>query len=106
NKPSRFRPDPPKAEVTWVKPEVVAEVNYRTVASDGTFRHPSFKGLREDKDPREVVWEDTVDADQPGIVEADPDERKTLLNPSDETQVRNVNGHELKFTNLSKVFWP
>ncbi|HEX5553704.1 MAG TPA: DNA ligase D [Chitinophagaceae bacterium] len=32
--------------------------------------------------------------------------RKTLLNPSDETQVRRVNGHELKFTNLSKIFWP
>jgi bifunctional non-homologous end joining protein LigD len=29
-----------------------------------------------------------------------------LLNPGDETQVRNVAGHELKFTNLSKVFWP
>jgi bifunctional non-homologous end joining protein LigD len=33
-------------------------------------------------------------------------ERKTLLNPTDETQVRNIGGHELKFTNLSKVFWP
>ncbi len=32
--------------------------------------------------------------------------RKTLLNPSDETQVRSVNGHELKFSNLSKIFWP
>lgn len=33
-------------------------------------------------------------------------ERKTLLNPGDETQVRKVGGRELKFTNLSKVFWP
>jgi bifunctional non-homologous end joining protein LigD len=33
-------------------------------------------------------------------------ERKSLLNPSDETQVRNIGGHDLKFTNLSKVFWP
>src|SRR5690606_33251606 len=54
NKPTRFRPNPPKAEVTWVKPAVVAEISYRTVAPDGTFRHPSFKGLREDKDAREV----------------------------------------------------
>jgi bifunctional non-homologous end joining protein LigD len=29
-----------------------------------------------------------------------------MLNPTDETQVRSVNGHELKFTNLSKVYWP
>jgi bifunctional non-homologous end joining protein LigD len=33
-------------------------------------------------------------------------ERKTLLNPTDETQVREVNGNELKFTNLSKIYWP
>ncbi|RZL38461.1 MAG: DNA ligase, partial [Pedobacter sp.] len=32
--------------------------------------------------------------------------RKTLLNPTDETQGRKVNGHDLKFTNLSKIYWP
>src|SRR6185503_16736914 len=32
--------------------------------------------------------------------------RKTLLNPTEETQVKKINGHELKFTNLSKIFWP
>jgi bifunctional non-homologous end joining protein LigD len=116
NKPSRFRPNPPKADVTWVKPEVVAEVNYRTLASDGTFRHPSFKGLREDKKAKDVVWEEPVLADDSQADDgkhseivtppSNPDERKTLLNPGDETQVRKIGGHELKFTNLSKVFWP
>ncbi|WP_312186691.1 non-homologous end-joining DNA ligase, partial [Sphingobacterium sp.] len=33
-------------------------------------------------------------------------ERKTLLNPSDTSQVKKVNKHELKFTNLNKIFWP
>jgi bifunctional non-homologous end joining protein LigD len=33
-------------------------------------------------------------------------ERKTLLNPADETQVRKINGHDLSFTNLSKLYWP
>lgn len=46
NKPSRFRPDPPKAEVTWVKPELVAEISYREQTKGGAIRHPSFKGLR------------------------------------------------------------
>ncbi len=32
--------------------------------------------------------------------------RKTLLNPSDEQQERNIGGHLLTFTNLSKIFWP
>jgi bifunctional non-homologous end joining protein LigD len=26
NKPSRFRPNPPKAKATWLKPELVCEV--------------------------------------------------------------------------------
>jgi DNA ligase D-like protein (predicted polymerase)/DNA ligase D-like protein (predicted 3'-phosphoesterase) len=33
-------------------------------------------------------------------------ERKTLLNPSEDTQVKKINGHELKFTNLNKIYWP
>ena len=33
-------------------------------------------------------------------------ERKILLNPSEDTQVKKINGHDLKFTNLSKIFWP
>jgi bifunctional non-homologous end joining protein LigD len=32
--------------------------------------------------------------------------RKSLLNESEDAQVRKVNGHELKFTNLGKVYWP
>ena len=115
NKPSRFRPNPPKAEVRWVRPELVAEVNYRTLASDGTFRHPSFKGLREDKDAHEVVWEQPVAAAELTTEEHNnriisaPDDataRKTMLNPNDETQVRKIDGYDLKFTNLSKIFWP
>jgi bifunctional non-homologous end joining protein LigD len=43
--------------VTWVEPELVAEVEYRGWTSDGLVRHASFKGIREDKDPREVTRE-------------------------------------------------
>src|SRR5215470_6408174 len=57
NKPSRFRPNPPKAVVTWVKPKFVAEVSYREETKDGVIRHPSFKGLREDKKVGDVVKE-------------------------------------------------
>jgi bifunctional non-homologous end joining protein LigD len=117
NKPSRFRPDPPKASVTWLRPELVAEVTYRAVGNDGGMRHPSFKGLREDKEAKQVVRENPIDTSAVvGEIESDvarkivtpvdKNVRKTLLNPKDETQVRDVNGHELKFTNLSKVYWP
>jgi bifunctional non-homologous end joining protein LigD len=39
----------------WVKPDLVAEVDYRGRTADEQLRHASFKGLREDKDPRSVV---------------------------------------------------
>lgn len=58
DKPSRFRPNPPGSDVTWLNPSLVGEVSYRERTAEGLFRHPSFKGLRADKDPREVVLEE------------------------------------------------
>lgn len=117
NKPSRFRPNPPKAEVTWVKPELVCEISYREETKDGAIRHPSFKGLREDKNAKDVVREkpapitEIVNEENTLVkkkVLATPNkqERKTLLNPAEDSQVKNICGHDLKFTNLSKVYWP
>jgi bifunctional non-homologous end joining protein LigD len=51
---------PPGADlkgVRFVRPELVAEVEYLTWTADGVLRHTSFRGLREDRDPREVVRE-------------------------------------------------
>ncbi|HEY6978282.1 MAG TPA: non-homologous end-joining DNA ligase, partial [Chitinophagaceae bacterium] len=33
-------------------------------------------------------------------------ERKTLLNPKDKSQVRNIDGHGIKFNNLTKIYYP
>jgi bifunctional non-homologous end joining protein LigD len=41
----------------WVKPELVAEVTYSEVTSDGSLRHPSFEGMREDKRADQVVMD-------------------------------------------------
>ena len=41
----------------WVRPELVGEVSFTEWTRDGTLRHPSFQGLREDKRPRDVVRE-------------------------------------------------
>jgi bifunctional non-homologous end joining protein LigD len=117
NKPSRFRPNPPKAEVTWVKPQLVCEISYRELTKDGAIRHPSFKGLREDKNAKDakretetpvshVIKEEKVLKEKKLLSTPGKKERKTLLNPKEETQTREIGGHELKFTNLSKVFWP
>jgi bifunctional non-homologous end joining protein LigD len=50
--------DPPRMrDVTWVKPELVAQVRFSEWTRDGSMRHPSFEGLREDKPPARVVRE-------------------------------------------------
>lgn len=53
--------DPPSGEEYrnphWLRPELVAEVAYTEISGTGLLRHASFKGLREDKDPREVRLE-------------------------------------------------
>jgi len=115
NKPSRFRPDPPKATATWLKPELVCEVSFTEITSDGVFRHPSFEGMRSDKSAKDVVME-TPSPVQAAVEKSSPNpefisapannDRKTLLNPKEETQVKKICGHDLKFTNLSKVYWP
>lgn len=117
NKPSRFRPNPPKAKATWLKPDLVCEVAFTEVTSDGVFRHPSFQGMRSDKNAADVIREiaqptEAIIVEEPESVHMQAvrppksKSKKTLLNPKDETQVRKICGHDLKFTSLSKLYWP
>jgi bifunctional non-homologous end joining protein LigD len=88
------------------------------ITSDGVFRHPSFQGMRDDKNATDVVRETAAETKQiiaepetssneSKLVSAPkPNGRQTLLNPKEETQVKKINGHDLKFTNLSKIYWP
>jgi bifunctional non-homologous end joining protein LigD len=58
---SPFHPALPRPEVkdvTFVRPELVGEVRYGEMTSDDRLRHPSWRGLRPDKSPAEVVWEE------------------------------------------------
>jgi bifunctional non-homologous end joining protein LigD len=43
--------------VTWVRPELVAQVGFSEWTRDGRLRHPRFLGLRDDKAAEEVVRE-------------------------------------------------
>ena len=119
NKPSRFRPNPPKAKATWLKPKLVCEVSYTELTPEGIMRHPSFEGMRTDKVPSDIIQEKPEKINLAAKKERSmlhkkeflqsstgKKERKTLLNPTDETQERPVNGKKLKFTNLSKIYWP
>jgi bifunctional non-homologous end joining protein LigD len=49
----------------WVKPELVCEVVFTEWTTDGKIRHPSFQGLRKDKNPKQVVRENATEQKQP-----------------------------------------
>jgi bifunctional non-homologous end joining protein LigD len=47
-------PSEAKRGAVWLTPKLVAEIAYTERTPDGLLRHPSFQGLREDKDARQV----------------------------------------------------
>ena len=143
NKPTRFRPRPPKADVVWLKPQLVCEVKYAELTSDGIMRHPSYQGLRTDKKASEVKEEksletktalqaavsETKDTNSAGTKNLSRKNKKTetneakkeknetgrktgiiprkeLLDPKETTQLVSIDGQEIKFTNLDKIYWP
>ena len=46
-----------EAVTTWVRPKLVAEVKFTEWTKAGEMRHPVYLGLRQDKQPEEVVQE-------------------------------------------------
>lgn len=44
-------------QVIWVLPKIIVEVEFTEWTRAGVLRHPSFKGLRSDKRPQEIIKE-------------------------------------------------
>ena len=131
DEPSQFRPRRLGAKATWLKPELVCEVEFAEITSDGKVRQASFKGMRSDKSPKDVVLEleaDTQDvveevslqADMTAVQEQKPKPKvkkaatpksgtapaDLLLTSKKDTEEKKVDGHLLKFTHLNKIYWP
>ncbi len=101
--PFTERPKLPRNAV-FVEPACVAEVEFREWTREGLMRAPSFKGVREDKPPREVGPESGGDAGHaPDAPEALFDEVRAL--PEGALEVL-TDGRRLKLTNWDKVLYP
>lgn len=55
---SPFLQKPPGIKhITWVQPKIIIEVAFSEWTKEGILRHPSFKGVRKDKPPKQVIRE-------------------------------------------------
>jgi bifunctional non-homologous end joining protein LigD len=89
--------------ITFVKPELVAEVKYAERTQDGILRAPVFLGLRDDKPAAQVGAVKVVAPPEA----TDPASLVEQLRASDADKLLlHVDGYELAFSNLNKVFWP
>lgn len=65
NPPFKVLPKPrAKEEITWLEPELVAEIKFAEWTKENLLRQASFKGMRTDKDPRDIKKEKAVDETQ------------------------------------------
>jgi bifunctional non-homologous end joining protein LigD len=104
---------PPRGAV-FCDPKLVAEIEFTAWTAAGSLRHPSYKGLRDDKPATEVVREDGA----PGARKsgsrkprASARERGSSAKLTIDEQGANkatttVEGRELKLSNLDKLLYP
>lgn len=81
----------------WVKPEMVVEVEFTERTRDGVLRHPSFRGIREDRDASEIelAREDLIQEQAP------PRQTRAAPVRSDEARIAGV-----RITHPDRVMYP
>ncbi|MAG85938.1 MAG: DNA ligase D [Flavobacteriaceae bacterium] len=87
-------------EPVWMSPDLIAEVKYSEITKTGKLRHPVFKVLRKDKDPKEISAKEIVE-------NKTSEEKKTKKTSSKKSgESLEIDGIEVPFTNLDKMYWP
>ena len=101
-------------ETVWIKPVLVCEVKYTELTPEGVMRHPSFQGLREDKTILDINNEVTDHEENSALTnQSKPKAKKQekqksssdLVDIAKEQALVTIGVHELKLTNLKKIFW-
>ena len=88
--------------VHWVRPELVAEIQYAGFTGDGAIRQASFKGLRDDKPAREVEAETPAPAATTALSEPAPAAVRTKT----VTARGSVPVMGVTVSNADKPLWP
>jgi bifunctional non-homologous end joining protein LigD len=88
------------AGVHWVKPELVAEIEYAGFTGDGAIRQAAFKGLRADKPAQEVEAETPAPSETVDLAEPFPATARTVT-PRGSAVVMGI-----AISHADKALWP
>ncbi len=92
------------APVTWVKPKLVAELNFTELTNDNRMRHPVFVRLRTDKNANEIIM-NREEEKSPVKKSAKRVVAKAVKEQAG-SKTLTVGRRKLELTNLDKIFWP
>lgn len=81
-------------KATWMEPDLICEVQFSEWTRTGHLRHPSFKGLRFDKNPVEIHKEEVT-----RVPSKPPASKKG-------SQHLEIGGISVPISNLEKIYWP
>jgi len=94
-----------KASVHWLKPELVAEIEFAGFTGGGMIRQAAFKGLRQDKPAREVEAERPAPSDTTAVAEPVQARTSTRAKPSSSASGDGV-VMGVSLSRPDKVLWP
>jgi bifunctional non-homologous end joining protein LigD len=107
-------------KVHWIKPELVAEIDFATTTKAGKIRHPAvFLGLREDKSPKDVKREFALGSEKSRPAKAaDQNHMSTKFETAEDSNwpeiegqkvrssaIKKYGGHDVVLINPEKVLW-
>lgn len=112
----------------WAKPDLVAQIKFTEWTADRKLRHPVYLGLRDDKNPRDVVREEggarlearggrreaagarreggSAQLQLRGAENNVLEQLRALEDARKDGTLDLPNGDRVPVTNLSKIFWP
>ncbi|HZJ82245.1 MAG TPA: DNA ligase D [Clostridia bacterium] len=98
--PFKIPPEERKDEkIVWLEPELVAEIKYSDFTKDNLLRQASYKRLRSDKNPRDIIKEKPSEDD---VIESQPNQAEDLI----EVKSKGIIIEGVKISSPDKIVFP